>query len=798
MRNMYNIITTFALLLGVLCAGIPAGAQQAPAKKNAPKTYEAFMKKDTRKMDGTFPVYRDAQKCYIEIPAKALGRDLLVSGFVEQGSYAGDVSSVTSLLVFNLGQNNTLETRQIICSDRAEGDMAAAVEASSMQPVNFSYPIAAFGPNKDSYIIDITADVNASGKLFAFPNQTFVNKPAADRSGLDSTYVIRDGVKFISLHSQTDVIPGFLHIPPRDQHTTTLVEWTLQLLPERQVAAREADARVGYGQISFTDYDRNPQGIARVKQIKRWHLAVKPEDADRYRQGELVEPANPIRVYLDQTLSSATERRAVSRAVEEWNRCFEAAGFKNALQVQEGQPEAAFAYHQIVFTYNIKSTTVFVPISDPRTGEILCGLTSIGHPTIEEMALSTAMQIGGIHPEALTDSLCVVREECIRYTASNQLGRMLGLTPNLAGSAAYTTSQLRDAAWVRENGISASVTDGCVVDYAAQAEDGIALRDLFSKASRYDRWAIEWGYRQYPGMDAKAEKEALTALAAQVKDDDDLRFAAKGSVTYHVENDLGQNIVETAALGIKNLERVAPQIYEAFDQTSPEGTWKDYTRYMAAFNTLYDSYIGGAISYIGGISQEPIIAGYNEQAWHYLPKQRAQETMNFLNRYLFQGAPAWRTDEQEVDVIGINKDSKTNAAIMQTCRALMSVNNLSHLLMAEEKIGTEAYTLNDMFGALDRHVFMNYSASKPLTRYQVLVQYNLVREFLSTYNKINAKKGNDALSYYMVNKGEEMKKQLDRLGKTHSDPASRRYYRGLSVFMTRGLKAGMSSLFSTK
>lgn len=76
-----------------------------------------------------------------------------------------------------------------------------------------------------------------------------VNTPAADRSGVDSVYVINNGVKFTSLHAQTDLIPGFMHIPPRDQHTTALIEWSLQLLPERHITARESDPRVGYATI---------------------------------------------------------------------------------------------------------------------------------------------------------------------------------------------------------------------------------------------------------------------------------------------------------------------------------------------------------------------------------------------------------------------------------------------------------------------------------------------------------------------------------------------------------------------
>lgn len=801
---MNKIIIALIFLLAGLPLLSPAQNNKPGAK--APMAYQAFFKNDMRKTEGVFPVYRDKQKCYVEIPASALGRDLLVSGSVTQGEYYGAVSSVTSILAFELGEKNELVVRQQICADRAKGELAKAVEAAGMQPVKFSYPIAAYGPDKNSYIIDITADVNASGKLFSFPNVSQVNKPAADRSGLDSVYVIRDGVKFISLRAQTDVIPGFMFIPPRDKHTSVLVEWTLQLLPERQVAARESDPRIGYATISFNDYDRNPNGVARVRQIQRWNLEVRPEDTDRYNRGELVEPANPIRVYLDRTLSSAAERRAVSRAVAEWNACFEAAGFKNALQIQEGEPEAAMAYHQLVFSY-VMGREVFSQVSDPRTGEILCGRIALSNQELNDNLDLIAMSVGGYNPAFLTDSMPAVREEYIRYRMSNQTGLMLGLLPNLAASSAFTTEQLRDAEWIRKNGISASVTDGCATNFAAQPGDGMTLSDLFAKASLYDRWAIEWGYRQYPGMDAKAEKEALSHLAAKAKDKPALFYAAATSGDYRIngtdsdkiEADLGNNKLETATLGLKNMERLAPQLPEIFEKTHrADAPWTDFVGLMAQYNSLYQNYLSGVMNDLGGVAVAPVLREYNDKALTYLPRKQGQETMAFLNRYLFQGAPEWRTVPLEEDVIGLVGESKSAGVIMNVCRGLMGKNTLARLLTPQENGITGTYTLTDLFNDVDRYVFLNYSTTQRVDRFRALLQYNMVREFMLTYSNTKAAQGEDPLSFFLVNKAKEMEKKLERLSKTHSDAASRVYYRGLSIFLTRSLNKGSVSSLLTK
>lgn len=797
MRNMNKYIVVFAFLFAFAPVNLWAQAtKQETGKAKAPMNYEAFFKNGMQKQDGLFPVYKNGQKYYIEIPETALGKDLLVSGRIVKGNYYGEVSTITNLLVFNLGRNNTLEVREQICTDRAAGDMAKAVGASSMQPVDFSYPIAAFGADKKSYIIDISSDLNTTGKLFDFPNQKFVNSPKANRSGVDSIYMLSNGVKFIVLHSQSDLIPGFMHIPPRDVHTSALIEWSLQLLPDRKIAAREADSRVGYASISYNDYDRNPYKVEKVKQIQRWHLEIAPKDINRYLQQETVEPINPIRVYLDHTVSSSIERRAILRAIEEWNKCFEAAGFKNALQVQQGEPEVSVAYHQIVFSY-VLGKTQFTQISDTRTGEILSGVIGISNNELNENLNRVAMMVGGYEPKALSDSLLTVREEYIRYQASNLLGRMMGLIPNWGGSTAFTTQQLRDANWVREHSISSSVTDGCIVNYAAQPGDGMRLSDLFAKASDYDHWAIEWGYRQYPGTAAGNEEKAQHQLLMQAKDNASLYFCTQGQTNYKaVETDLGNDIVETAELGIQNLARLSSQISDIYlSQSADNDPWKDYIRYIADFDQLYPYYIIPVFNYIGGISVEPIIGGYNEEGMKFLPKKQGEKAMAFLKRHVFQEAPAWRNDSLYIDVIGLNRNSRAGGYIMNVAKGLMNSTILGRILEGQIQKGNNVYTLNDWSKALDQYVFLNYNTTQPLKRNQAKLQYNIVREFASVASILKAKDGYGDLAFYLVNWGKKTNEKLEYLSKNHQDTQSRAYYRGLNIFLTRALKTGKAGGF---
>lgn len=759
----------------------------AAGKNKAPMTYEAFFKKDMKKTEGVFPIYRTETKCYLEIPSHVLGKDLMASGIITKGPWNGRTSEITDLLVFTLGQNNQLDVKKQICTDRAEGDMAKAVEASSLKPILYSYPVVAYGKEKQGYIIDITADVNAVGKLFAFPNLQWVNRPDASRSGLDSVYIIEDGVKFISLHTQTDYMPGGMGSSMGyDKHNSVFIEWTLQQLPERTVTDREADTRVGYSVLAFNDYDRNPYQVKQLYLIRRWNLQIKPEDTERYKRGELVEPAYPIRVYLDSSFSPVL-REAAIRGIKEWNDCFEQAGFKNVLQIREGEPEASFAYHQLAYSYGV-GLSRWKTVTDPRTGEILCGNVSVSDIDLKNILKGVVLSLGGYEPAVFTDSLPVVRAESYRYLTSNLTGQVLGLVPNLNGSMAFTTRQLRDADWLRKNGISASVTDGCVVNYTVQPGDNIPLRDLFSKASFYDRWAIEWGYRQFPGMNRQEEKAALREIAKQAKNNPFLSYAPERRKGYRTHKfDLAQDKLAAAVLGMENLKALLPRLEEVTDKLDKEDAWYTYWEYAPGIYMTYGAYVALALDYIGSITPEPIIAGYNEEFLSFASKTQQEEAMRFLEKYAFSGIPAWMKDPTMIKIAGYDGEDVMVKLLNRIFIYLNSPEVLMKLMLSQEKQGEAAYKLDDMFRAIERSVFLNYSASKRVDRYTARMQYSFLKNFVGVYLKANAAQSPDELSFYLINQMSKMIKTFDQLGRTHADINSRQHYRGLSVYLKRGL-----------
>ena len=780
MKNKFIIILlTVCLPFFVLAQG-----KSTPASPKAPMTYEAFFKKDMKKTEGVLPVYQGNKKCYIEIPASAIGHDILVSGVVKQGNAKGTISACTQILQFNLSpKGNQLEVKQQICSDRSEGAMAKAIEASSLKQVLFSYSIIAHGKDKKGYIIDITADVNANGKLFSFSGRG-LDKPEADRSGLDSVQAVANGVKFLSTRAQSNFIPGLFGRPGITLHMTNLVEWSMQLLPDRQVAERSRDSRVGYRNFFYNDYDANPYKAERVFPIERWNLQIAPEDVEKYKRGELVEPQNPIHVYFDETFTPALYATA-NRAVTEWNKCFEQAGFKNVLRAHHETPECGAAYHQIVFSYVTGSRSATSIITDPRTGEILTASALLSQRDWEDAADGFKAQLGSYEPKVYTELAQELHAEYLRYRASNALGQMLGLIPNFAGSTGFTTAQLRDAAWAKENGISASVTDGCFLNYAAQPGDGIAFADLFSKASVYDRWAIEWGYRQFPGADARTEQEALKAIAARQKDNAALRYAPEKSSNYWANaNDLGQNRLETAALGLENLKRLNPELLEISYSVDKDDAWDTFAYMVSALRDRYRFYILQATDYLDAISTQPIIRGYNEERYVFLPKNEIRHALRFLEENFIQGVPSVFENETIHSVNGSPLFGMNSLTAMQAAKALMNPALLTGMMNAEEKFGSEqVFTLDELFDFIDKSIFQNYSTTKKVSMELSRIQYNIIKEFLSALQKTKVTEQHDAFSYYMIDRANTMIKNLERVSRNHADKASRERLKGAYVFL---------------
>jgi hypothetical protein len=338
--------------------------------------------------------------------------------------------------------------------------------------------------------------------------------------------------------------------------------YTLAPLPEQPMRPRVADQRVGHFTTAFWDLGNARSGDNQTHFVERWRLEKKDPAV------EVSEPKEPILVWMDKNIPEQ-HREAVQAGILEWNKAFERAGFRNALEVRQQPADADWSTvegtrHLAVrwFVMQGPGALAVGPIqSDPRSGEILRGAAIIpenwvrlGSQTLTEALPRPA---AAVSLEQLLDGhLCTysidamqqaafgldlleargVMEpgspEAQRYIADNlkdvvmhEVGHALGLRHNFKGSSGVKLDQLRDAAYVRQRGISNSVMDYNALNIPLEGEPATIYNQV--TLGEYDYWAIEYAYREIP---AEREREELARIAGRSANNPALAYATDEDV----------------------------------------------------------------------------------------------------------------------------------------------------------------------------------------------------------------------------------------------------------------------------
>ncbi len=356
-----------------------------------------------------------------------------------------------------------------------------------------------------AFLIDLTPFLirdahNVTGRLQSRGEGNYSLDKSRSSLYKEGTFNFPKNSEFETMLTFTGKNPGgqVRSVVPNPNAITVRQHHSFVELPDDNYTPREYDPRAGFYATSYQDY-ASPIGEPMVKRfINRHRLEKKDPEA------EISEAIEPIVYYLDNGTPEPV-RSALLDGARWWNQAFEAAGYKDAFQV-EILPDDA---HPLDIRYNVinwvhRSTRGWSyggSVSDPRTGEIIKGNVLLGSLRVRQDYMIAQGLLAPFKEGAEQDprmlEMALAR---IRQLSAHEIGHTLGIYHNFAASV---------------NGRES------VMDYPHPKVDikngRLDLSDAYDVGmGEWDKVTVAYGYQDFP--DGVDEKEALNKILEDAHD----------------------------------------------------------------------------------------------------------------------------------------------------------------------------------------------------------------------------------------------------------------------------------------
>ncbi|WP_144281745.1 zinc-dependent metalloprotease [Chryseobacterium echinoideorum] len=698
-------------------------------KKSPVKPFKEIITDKAVSDQGVFTVHKVDDKYYFEIPDAILKKEfLLVTRLTKAAAgmrsgtsgYAGDQIG-QQVIAFEKGPKDKILLRSISFVDYAKdstSDMYSSVTRNNVQSIIKSFDVKAYGVNKNSSVIEVTDVLNSDNELTSFSVYTKDNyRIGAFQKEMSFINFVKSFPTNVEINTtktfaRTAGKPNpLVKSPPKVSGNYTVeINSSFVLLPENKMQARYFDPRVGYFTVGYTDFDLDPQGVKKISLIKRWRLEPKPQDIEKYNKGELVEPAKPIIFYID----PATPKKWIPylvQGVNDWQKAFEKAGFKNAIYAKVPDPKVDkewsledARFSAIVYKPSDVPNASGPSISDPRSGEILESHINWYHNVMMLLRNWYFVQASPNDPRARKMEFDEkLMGELIRFVSSHEVGHTLGLRHNYGSSSTVPVEKLRDKKWLEKNGHTPSIMDYARFNYVAQPEDNIGDSGIFPRIGDYDDWAIEWGYKRFHQFkNPDAEKEFLNQWVIKNLKNERLWF---GTETNPLDprsqsEQVGDNAMIASTYGIKNLKRIVDNLNDW--TKTPNEDYDNLGMMYDQVTTQFRRYLGHVSKYIGGQMETPKTVEQSGSVYEVVAKKDQQEAMRFLSENIFV-TPQWLLKDDIFEKTG-KTPVKTVEEIQNGVLGRILNPMVLQSLYQTSAVDAKAYSLIDLFSDLNNSI----------------------------------------------------------------------------------------------
>ena len=723
-------------------------------KKEEDKYTKFFKDKKVETARGKFvTLHKIDGSVYLELPTKYLGKELMMGAKVTSTTdpdYLAVGSMNSAPIVFRFEKQDSVivmkAPNSIVYRRDASPELQKALELNYRDQSVESFTPEVYKADSSAVVLKINSLVTESSPFFEIvPSQ---QGPFKITSSRNSNLTFVRGLKAFDTNASVRVemnfsvnasLMGVLTVA-KDMPLTAEVTYTILPVEASNAIPRFADARVGYQttrKVSFPDYLDQSEPVYLAH---RWQLV--PKDKKAYAKGQLTEPEKKIVFYLDSAFP-ASWQRPIREGVLRWNKAFEAAGFRNAIEVRDfPKNDKQFdpdnlEYSCIRYIPNSQETIAASNWTDPRTGEIFSGNLMIYNNVEALLHKQRFIGTAAVDPQVRSSRLPqALFEESLSQLVTQEMGSVLGLLHNYAASASYTTDQLRSAKFTKESGLAPSILDGVTYNYLAQPSDK-GVRLINDQLGVYDLFAIDWGYRYFDlkGDPAAEAKELLSRVDKRAREPY-LRYAPEQR--YAVDptvrtEDLGNDPIKTAELTMKNLAFIQSNLSKWI--TNDPDSRKKKSLYLAIVQGYYLQ-LKNAMSLVGGVVCQESRLSTSLPRYQVVPKAKQREAFQWLLRQAkdFQGK-ADRNFERKGFIDVSYYDQLLEFLVKD-------IYDLRSRIIIASQVDSKTYSLGEYFDDLYQATFASTIAGKSPNHMERLMQIAFIdKSIAGTVNPRNATPG---------------------------------------------------------